>query len=74
VFDTRLFCGTVPFMDHTSKPKLARGSYWCPRAQSFLQPGEAGYDAREYERLVLGPAERGVNLDESGVFSLTGIG
>lgn len=70
MFVIRLACGTVGPMDHTSKPKLARGSYWCSRAKRFLQPGEAGYDRNELERLVKGPAERGQEQD-SGVFPLS---
>lgn len=57
-------------MDHHTQPRrLARGSYWCSRANRFIEPHEAAYDRLEYEKLVKGPVERAGD-PESGVFPL----
>lgn len=60
-------------MDRSERARsLAQGSYWCPRARRFLQPGETGYDRNTYEQLTLGPLERGM-WDEgtsSGVYPI----
>jgi hypothetical protein len=62
-------------MDQHVRAKLARGSYWCPRARRFLQPGDIGYDRAMFEQLTLGPLERGEWGDDahpSGVYTISG--
>jgi hypothetical protein len=43
----------------SSAPPPPPRAYWCPRAKRFIAPGQRGYDEKEFERLALGPIERG---------------